>query len=40
MMVSKEMQDETIAGVDMFIESEEQPEVIARKCQRHGGCKI
>ena len=25
----------TIVGVDMFIESEEQPEVIAQKCQRH-----
>jgi isocitrate dehydrogenase len=40
MMVSKEMEDETIAGVDMFIESDEQPEVIARKCQRHGGVKF
>ena len=40
MMISKEMEDETIAGVDMFIESDEQPEIIARKCQRHGGVKF
>jgi isocitrate dehydrogenase len=40
MMISKEMEDETIAGVDMFIESAEQPEVIAHKCQRHGGVKF
>ncbi len=40
MMVSKEMENETIAGVDMFIESDEQPEVIAHKCQRHGGVKF
>lgn len=40
MMVSKEMEEETIAGVDMFIESDEQPEVIARKCQRHAGVKF
>ena len=40
MLISKEMQDETIAGVDMFIESAEQPEVIAHKCQRHGGVKF
>ncbi|HET6995139.1 MAG TPA: isocitrate/isopropylmalate family dehydrogenase [Chitinophagaceae bacterium] len=40
MMVSKEMEEETIAGVDMFIESDEQPEVIAKKCQRHGGVKF
>lgn len=40
MLVSKEMENEKIAGVDMFIESDEQPEVIARKCQRHGGVKF
>ena len=40
MMVSKEMQDEKIIGVDMFIESDEQPEEIAHKCQRHGGVKF
>jgi isocitrate dehydrogenase len=26
--------------VDMFIESSEQPEYIAKKCQRHGGVKF
>jgi isocitrate dehydrogenase len=40
MLVSKEMENETIAGVDMFIESDEQPEIIAHKCQRHGGVKF
>lgn len=40
MMISRETQQETIAGVDLFIESEEQPEVIAHKCQRHGGVKF
>jgi isocitrate dehydrogenase len=40
MMVSIEMENETIAGVDMFIESAEQPEIIAHKCQRHGGVKF
>ena len=40
MLISKEMEEETIAGVDMFIESAEQPEIIARKCQRHGGVKF
>lgn len=40
MMVSKELTDETIAGVDMFIESSEQPEVIAERCQHHGGNKF
>jgi isocitrate dehydrogenase len=40
MLVSKEMSDETISGVDMFIESAEQPEVIANKCLRHGGVKF
>jgi isocitrate dehydrogenase len=40
MMVSKEQSNEIIAGVDMFIESSEQPEVIAQKCQHHGGNKF
>lgn len=40
MLVSKEMEQEQIAGVDMFIESDEQPEIIAHKCQRHGGVKF
>jgi isocitrate dehydrogenase len=31
---------EYIVGVDMFIESSEQPEFIAKKCQRHGGVKF
>ena len=40
MMVSKEVQDEKIVGVDMFIESNEQPENIAEKCLHHGGTKF
>ena len=40
MMVSKETEDEKIVGVDMFIESSEQPEVIAQKCLHHGGVKF
>jgi isocitrate dehydrogenase len=40
MLVSKEMEEEHIIGVDMFIESIEQPEAIAKKCQRHGGVKF
>lgn len=40
MLVSKEMEEEVIVGVDMFIESDEQPEIIALKCQRHGGVKF
>lgn len=40
MMVSRENEDEKIVGVDMFIESSEQPEVIAKKCQRHAGVKF
>lgn len=40
MLVSHEMEEEIIVGVDMFIESDEQPEVIAHKCQRHGGVKF
>ncbi|HSC39122.1 MAG TPA: isocitrate/isopropylmalate family dehydrogenase [Chitinophagaceae bacterium] len=40
MMVTKGTVEETILGVDMFIESEEQPAVIAKKCQRHAGVKF
>ncbi|HTD94203.1 MAG TPA: isocitrate/isopropylmalate family dehydrogenase [Chitinophagaceae bacterium] len=40
MMMSLERDDETIGGVDLFIESHEQPEVIAFKCQRHAGVKF
>ncbi len=40
MMVTKGTVEETILGVDMFIESEEQPQVIAHKCQRHAGVKF
>ena len=40
MMVSIEVSNEVIAGVDMFIESSEQPETIAQKCQHHGGNKF
>jgi isocitrate dehydrogenase len=40
MMVSAETENEKIVGVDMFIESIEQPEVIAQKCLHHGGIKF
>jgi isocitrate dehydrogenase len=40
MMVSPEMQNEVIIGVDLFIESSGQPEFIAKKCQRHAGVKF
>lgn len=40
MLVSKEMEDEIIIGVDLFIESAEQPEIIAKKCERHAGVKF
>jgi isocitrate dehydrogenase len=40
MLVSEEMQNETIVGVDMFIESSEQPAAIAKKCERHAGVKF
>jgi isocitrate dehydrogenase len=40
MMISKEMEEEVIVGVDMFIESAEQPVTIAGKCQRHAGVKF
>ncbi|WEK36436.1 MAG: isocitrate/isopropylmalate family dehydrogenase [Candidatus Pseudobacter hemicellulosilyticus] len=40
MLVSEEMENETIVGVDLFIESAEQPALIAKKCQRHAGVKF
>jgi isocitrate dehydrogenase len=40
MMVSKEIGDENIVGVDLFIESDEQPQAIATKCERHAGVKF
>src|SRR6478609_1487402 len=40
MLVSKDLEEEKIVGVDFFIESSEQPEIIAKKCQRHGGVKF
>src|SRR5450631_1994326 len=40
MMVSGDMQKEYIIGVDLFIESAGQPEMIAKKCQRHAGVKF
>ena len=40
MMISKEIGEEKIVGVDLFIASDEQPDVIAKKCQRHGGVKF
>jgi isocitrate dehydrogenase len=40
MMVSYEGENEKIVGVDMFIESSEQPERIAQKCLHHGGIKF
>src|SRR5678815_5670611 len=40
MMISKETVNEKIVGVDLFIESDEQPNAIAQKCQRHAGVKF
>ena len=40
MMVSRETDNEKIVGVDMFIESIEQPDKIAQKCLHHGGVKF
>jgi isocitrate dehydrogenase len=40
MMVSPETENENILGVDMFIESDAQPDEIAKKCQRHAGVKF
>ncbi len=40
MMISQEMEEEKIVGVDLFIESIEQPDIIAQKCLHHGGTKF
>ena len=40
MMISKEAEDEVISGVDLFIESSQQPIEIAEKCKRHAGVKF
>lgn len=40
MMESAESEPESIVGVDLFIESSEQPESIAHQCQRHAGVKF
>jgi isocitrate dehydrogenase len=40
MMESVEGIEEKIVGVDMFIESNLQPNAIAKKCERHGGVKF
>ena len=40
MMISKEGESEVIVGVDLFIESSEQPTAIADKCKRHAGVKF
>ncbi|MGL1204105.1 hypothetical protein ACSTK0_24520, partial [Vibrio parahaemolyticus] len=40
MMESVEGMHESIVGVDMFIESNVQPEILAKKCQRHAGVKF
>jgi isocitrate dehydrogenase len=40
MMESIENENEKIVGVDFFIESNEQPIVIANKCLRHAGVKF
>jgi isocitrate dehydrogenase len=40
MMVSHELGDEHIVGVDLFIESDSQPQTIASVCERHGGYKF
>ena len=40
MLVSEEMKEEKIVGVDMFIESAEQPLIIAKKCEQHAGVKF
>ena len=35
LIMSKEMEEETIVGVDLFIESAEQPTEVAKKCLKH-----
>ena len=40
MLVSAEMSEERIVGVDMFIESDEQPLQVAEECEQHAGKKF
>lgn len=40
MMESRESIQEKIVGIDLFIESNEQPTIIANKCLRHAGVKF
>ncbi len=40
MLISGKMKSGKIVGVDMFIESEEQPEAVAKKCESHAGNKF
>ena len=40
MLVSEEMKEEKIIGVDMFIESAEQPLEVANECEQHAGEKF
>ncbi len=40
LIVTEEMEQEKIIGADFFIESIEQPEMIAHKCERHAGEKF
>lgn len=40
LLVTEEMEQEKIVGADFFIESTEQPEMIAHKCERHAGEKF
>lgn len=40
MMESAEGEQEKIVGIDLFIESNEQPTIIANKCMRHAGVKF
>lgn len=40
MLISGEKKKGKIVGVDMFIESEEQPDAVAKKCECHAGLKF
>ena len=35
LIMSQEKEEESIVGVDMFVESSEQPGIVAEKCLRH-----
>ena len=37
LIMTKEMEEEIIVGVDLFIESAEQPNDVAQKCLKHTG---